>query len=323
MCYIDKELFYKGGNIMQKSIQKNMVIKKPILFILPCLLLILACINSCPQSDPTEQSPEPTEQSPDPTEQPSDPTEQPPEATEQPSLDNDADIIFLHHSTGNNIWRGGVPEWFDNYNTENDTSYEITEAGYPTSEGYGWRNYPYDYWNIWINNEGNEPYLGQETLEILTQTYDVIIFKHCYPVSDVLENTGSPDISSSRKSMENYQLQYNALKIKLREFPDHRFIVWTGAARVQAGTTEANAQRAQTFFNWVKNTWDEVGDNIYIWDFWELETEGGIYLKPEYANNANDSHPNKTFSKMVAPYFGQRIVDVIEGSGDTGSITGN
>jgi hypothetical protein len=26
---------------------------------------------------------------------------------------------------------------------------------------------------------------------------------------------------------------------------------------------------------------------------------------------------------MVAPYFGQRIVDVIEGSGDTGSITGN
>jgi hypothetical protein len=267
--------------------------------------MVLMCILNCSPPGDNEQPAAPT-----------------PLPTISPPLDSDANIIFLHHSTGNNIWGGGVPEWIDNYNTENSTTYFITEHGYPSSEGYGWKNYPYDYWNIWINNEGNEPYLGQDTLEILTQAYDIIIFKHCFPVSGVLENTGSPDISSSRKSIENYQLQYNALKTKLHEFPDHRFIVWTGAALVEASTSEANAQRAQSFFNWVKNTWDEYGDNIYIWDFRELETEGGLYLKTEYANSATDSHPNTSFSQTVAPYFAQRIVDVIEGRGDTGSITG-
>lgn len=31
-------------------------------------------------------------------------------------------IIFLHHSTGQVIWNGGVPEWFARYNAEHGTS---------------------------------------------------------------------------------------------------------------------------------------------------------------------------------------------------------
>ena len=114
-----------------------------------------------------------------------------------------------------------------------------------------------------------------------------------------------------------------SIKEKLAEFPNHRFIVWTGAALVQSATTQENAERAQTFFNWVKNTWDEDGDNIYVWDFRELETEGGLYLLDQYAAAPGDSHPSSAFAQTVAPYFGQRIIDVIEGRGDTGSITGN
>lgn len=39
-------------------------------------------------------------------------------------------------------------------------------------------------------------------------------------------------------------------------------------------------------------------------------------------NAADDSHPNSTFAARVAPYIGRRIVDVIEGAGDSGSIAG-
>lgn len=234
--------------------------------------------------------------------------------------EDDVKIIFLHHSTGGCIWDGGVANWFTNYNTINSKSYQIAERAYPKDSPYGWNNYPYDYWNIWVNHAGNTQYQEEDTLELLSQTYKVVIWKHCFPVSNIGSDTGSPDITSSTKSIENYKLQYNALKNKMLQFSDVRFIVWTGSARIETETDLNQAQRAQQFFNWVKNSWDETGDNIYIWDFYQLETEGGLYLLSEYS--AGDSHPNSTFSNTVAPYFCHRIVDVIQGRGDTDSIIG-
>jgi hypothetical protein len=244
-----------------------------------------------------------------------------PSGTPQDPMPGDANVIFLHHSTGNCVWNGGVPAWLANYNTANATTYAITETSYPNAP-YPWNNYPYDYWNIWVDNAGAMPFNGQDTLEILTQNYDVIVFKHCYPVSGVLEDTGSPDISSSAKRAENYKLQYNALKAKMLSFPANRFIVWTGAALVESSTSAEAAARAKAFFDWVKAEWDEPGDNIYIWDFWQLETAGGLYLLDSYAAAPGDSHPGATFCTTVAPYFAQRTVNVIKGLGDTTSLTG-
>ena len=231
-------------------------------------------------------------------------------------MSSSAKVIYLHHSTGGVIWDGGVEASIANYNTEHGTDYSITHLEFPKSSPYGWNNYPYDYWNIWVNHAGTSAYKKEPTLEILTQTYDVIVWKHCFPVSNVAADTGSPDITSSVKSEENYKLQYNALKAKMHEFPNKRFIVWTGAALVESTTNAAEAERARGFANWVKTTWDEPGDNIYVWDFRDLETGGGLYLLPENAASTSDSHPNPTFAASAAPLIGQRIIDVIEGRGD-------
>lgn len=234
----------------------------------------------------------------------------------------DVKIIFLHHSTGQCIWNGGVPSWFTQYNSDNSTDYYINEQAFPKSSPYGWNNYPYDYWNIWVNNAGSSEYQEEPTLEILTSQYDVIIWKHCFPVSSINADTGSPDITSSTKSIENYKLQYNALKSKMHEFPSTKFIVWTGAVQVESQINSNEATRMQSFVDWIKNTWDEKEDNIYIWDFYALETEGGLYLKSEFASSSSDSHPNSTFSNTVAPYFCTRITNVIKGIGDSTSLTG-
>jgi hypothetical protein len=226
-----------------------------------------------------------------------------------------ATIVFLHHSTGGVIWDGGVPAWFATYNAAAGTSYAITEVSYPNSP-YPWDNYPYDYWNLWVNHAGPTAYQDQATLEMLTPQYDVIVFKHCFPVSSIGPDTGSPDVASPTKTLENYKLQYEALKAKLRSFPSNRFVVWTGAAKLAATTTPEMAARAQEFFTWVRTVWDEPGDNIYVWDFFNLETGGGMYLLPEHAASASDDHPNATFAATAAPLFAQRVVDVIEGRGD-------
>jgi hypothetical protein len=243
-------------------------------------------------------------------------------------------IVLLHHSTGQAVWAGktstvaqkvfgksDVASWFADYNRANNADLQIEAINFPSGD-YPWENYPYDYYNIWVKNAGPATYRGQPTLEMLTKKYDVIIWKHCFPVGNILPDTGAADVDSAAKRLENYKLQYAELKKKMRSFPDTKFIVWTGAALVQSATNPEEAQRARQFFDWVKAEWDEPGDNIFVWDFYELETEGGLYLKPEYAASRNDAHPNSDFAGRVAPLFAQRIVDVIKGNGDSTSLTG-
>jgi hypothetical protein len=223
------------------------------------------------------------------------------------------------------IWGGGVSNWISSYNAAQSKTYQITDREFPANAPYGWNNYPYDYWNIWVNHAGNQTYLNEPPLEMLTANYNVIVFKHCYPVSDVGADTGSASVSSATQTLENYKAQYAALKAKMLSFPNTRFIVWTGSANLQTSqSSAADADRAQAFATWVKDVWDEKGDNIFVWDFRQLETDGengGRYLLAKYSDG--DSHPNSTLATKIAPWFAQRVVDVIEGRGDTGSITGH
>lgn len=238
---------------------------------------------------------------------------------EQPPLPATTKIIFLHHSTGEVIWNGGVADWFAAYNTAHGTRYVIEERAFPSGDPYPWENYPYDYWNIWVKHAGSSAYRGEPTLEMLTKTCQLIVFKHCFPVSGI-EADGETAASSPDKTLANYKLQYAALKAKLKTFPNVRFVVWTGAALLKAETSPEQADRAKAFFDWVKNVWDEPGDNIYVYDFFALETDGGKYLVTGYS--AGDSHPNDAFAARVAPLFCQRLIDVIGGKGDSASITG-
>ncbi len=232
------------------------------------------------------------------------------------SLGDSAKVVFLHHGVGASVWAGGVPEWFAEYNIRNGKDYSITELEFPKNAPYGWNNNPYDYWNIWVNHAGAQSFREEPTLENLTRNYNVVIWKHSYTVSSILPDAGNAGNRPYEKTMLNYKLEYRALKSHMRSFPRTRFIVWTGPAIVQGAAPEEQAMLAREFFEWVKNEWDEPGDNIYLWDFFELQTEGGNYLKSEYSAGPLDSNLNPDFSKRVAPDFCRRVVDVIEGRGD-------
>ena len=260
---------------------------------------------------------------------------------------SDMNILYIHHSTGGVIWQGEKPSiitraarkvstgladalggkarlplLFDRYNKENNKNYLIREIAFPKASPYGWHNYPYDYYDIWVKHAGNEPYMEEPTLEILTKQFQVISFKHCYPVSNIQPDKDSADINSDYKSIPNYKLQYLALRDKLHEFPDTKFILWTGAAQVESAVSEDEALRASEFFTWVKDEWDQPGDNIHIWDLYNLETEGGLYFKEEYATSSNDSHPNTEFAGKAVQLIFNRIIDVIENDGTRTDVTG-
>jgi hypothetical protein len=233
-------------------------------------------------------------------------------------------ILFLHHSTGASVWvgktnkyiykftkNGDVLKYFSDFNKKNRTSHQIEELLFPKSSPYGWNNYPYDYYNIWVKNAGESLYLNEPTLEILTKKYDIIIFKHCFPGSRIKEDTGNPDINSPEKRLENYKLQYNAIKEKLHEFHNTRFILWTPAVCTKNQMTEEEATRTLQFYKWITEEWNEKDDNIFIWDYYKYQTEGGLYLPDKYAIAPDNSHPNREFSGKVAPLFSKFITELL------------
>ena len=244
----------------------------------------------------------------------------------------DKKIIFLHHSTGGLVYtKGEVADSIARFNEQNGTNYSFVERNFP-DKPYKWANYPFDYWKIWINgycNElrGKEEYKNVECLESLTKDYDVIIMKHCFPGANILEDNGSPDISSERKSLENYKLQYRALREKFDAFPNNDFIVWTLVPLHRLATTPENAGRASEFVDWVKNDWlNEDGKahrNIHIFDYYSLaanlgegsNTKGLLYcLKYEYerSHEGSDSHPNDLACSKTGPEFYRYVIKVAE-----------
>jgi hypothetical protein len=233
------------------------------------------------------------------------------DSTSQHKAPKSVSIVFLHHSTGQAIWDGGVAEYFSDHNAKNNTDYEISEMEFPSVD-YGCEYYPYYYWNIWVKHGKEETYKGQPTLLSLTQQYDVIIFKHCFPVGNIEGGWENGDITDSTKTLGNYRAQYEALKKELHSYPNNIFIVWTGAALVRDATDPTFAQRQKEFVDWVKNDWDQPNDNIFVFDFYALETEGSLYMQPQYSESSEDSHPNSDFSKKVAPIFAQFIIDTIQ-----------
>jgi hypothetical protein len=251
----------------------------------------------------------------------------------------DMNIVFLHHSTGLAIWngqptsgysrfirrksnrianligaKGQLPDLVEKYNKTHRKQYLIKEMAFPNAP-YAWVNYPFDYYNIWVKNSGEELFMEQPTLEMLTKEYQVIIFKHCFPVSNIQADADTADINSDIKTISNYKLQYLALRDKLHEFPGTKFILFTGAAQVKSSVTEDEAKRAQEFFIWVADKWDLPNDNIYIWDLYGLQTEGDLYFKEKYAVSAFNSHPNEEFAGKAATLLFNRIIDVIEKDG--------
>jgi uncharacterized protein YjdB len=256
------------------------------------------------------------------------------------------DVIFLHHSTGGGVYyEGNVAAWIDNYNTQHSTSYNVTERSYPNTP-YPWQNYPYDYWNLWINNGCDNSDPDIECLSGLCANYNVIIFKHCFPGSDIVADDPSPTISSPKQTVANYKLQYRALRDLMDTYPNNKFIVWTLAPNHRLATNDADAARAKQFVDWVKNEWlSEDGEshpNIYIFDFWGIVAESNPSpvngkvncLKYDYELSHNDynSHPNPLANETAGPVFAQFIVNTIENvenikvtsitvTGDNGSNT--
>ena len=222
-------------------------------------------------------------------------------------------IIFLHHSVGRNLIRegkvrerlteAGFQFWDHDYNYEGLTRPDGTRAGYSYS-------IPGDN----TNPDGLARLFAQpvypwpvNALSGLMQ-HEVIIFKSCFPVSDI----------TSDEQLAQYKEWYLGMREVMDRYPDHIFIALTPPPLNPAATTPEAAARARAFADWLRSDDFLAGHpNVFTFDLFGLLAEDDPtapdfnMLRAAY-REGTDSHPNTLASEAVGPLFANFIVEAVE-----------
>lgn len=230
--------------------------------------------------------------------------------------------IFLHHSTGENIWDYGISHGgYSGSTVPSEIAQMNSDSGYTGEDaitmGQVWfpgGAYSGDNeWSTWHSIFDGSILTGE--IESYIDTNKIIVIKSCYPSSAITGVGSASDTTSpTTKSIYNYKWHLRNIVDAMKAYPDNFFVIWTNAPLETASTNSTEAGYADAFCTWMKDTLatglDSYGvfpSNVYIFDFFHLLAgEDGI-MQTQYRTGAGDSHPNATASDLVAPIFVNEI----------------
>lgn len=224
--------------------------------------------------------------------------------------------IFLHHSTGGNIWgpngsATSIPQEMIQYNQTH--VYTGPQAVSMTEEWWS----PSD--NEWITQhqffEDPSPVTG---IGYYLPDHPIIVVKTCFPASS-MTGIGQPSdtLSPWVKSVYNYKWHWRHIIRAMESFPDNFFAIWTNAPLEPYSTTTSEALFSRQFSRWAKDTLATGNDpdfgpfppNVYVFDFFGKLTGPDGMMLSSFAAGPGDSHPNAAATALVAPQFVNEIFD--------------
>lgn len=235
---------------------------------------------------------------------------------------NTNDLIFIHHSCGSNWLSSGLLTALDakTYIDEvNDITYGTAvavDSGRPDSLGA----VPGDqtnmnHWICWFND-----YLTHvKSHGCATGFNRIIMFKSCYPLSNVTSDGTEPgDPFSGNQSLANYKAVfrhpsgsgntysnggyvYRPLEDVFAANPDVLFIAVTAPSNVPSQTCNNWADRARVFGNWLKNDWlssyntaHPTLKNVVVFDWFDFLTYPNDHTGTEVFDPSG-TEPNGTY----------------------------
>lgn len=188
-------------------------------------------------------------------------------------------LIFIHHSCGEN-WLadddGGLGRALDANN------YFVSDTNYGWGpDSIGDRTDITD-WPKWFTGPDSDRYMaalyaesGQSspytrTLRDPGAENQIVMFKSCFPNSNLEGNPGDPPRRGEGLTVGNAKAIYNELLTYFATLPDKLFIVVT-APPVQDHTYAANAR---AFNTWLVQDWldNYAGTNVAVFDFYNVLT---------------------------------------------------
>ena len=248
-------------------------------------------------------------------------------------------LIFIHHSCGGNWLADETPD--------------IPSGGLGTAlmnNNYYVSATNYDWGPDGIGNRTNIPdwpewFTGPNSGTILAALYaetgqnlggfgawsrmatepggenEIIMFKSCFPNSDLYGNPDDPPRSSPNEqyTVENAKVIYNDLLTYFETRTDKMFIVITAPPLIESETTSDRAANARAFNNWMVRDWldDYPHNNVAVFDYFNVLTDpanhhrivnGQIEHVVGGGSNfayypAGDSHPNSTGHRKATEEF--------------------
>jgi len=216
-------------------------------------------------------------------------------------------IIFLHHSVGGNlIQQGDVRqsltdlgyEFYDHgYNGDGLTLADGTPAGRDFAVPDDNTN-PDGFAAIFAQSLDDPP---DNTFSHLME-YDVIVFKSCYPVSNI----------QSDDQLAEYKSYYLSIRARMDQYPDKIFIVVTPPPEIPADSDAQAAARARDFADWLASgEYLDGHPNVFTFNFFDLMADPATnMLRADYQADEFDAHPNELANQTVGPLF----VDFIDQS---------
>jgi len=235
-------------------------------------------------------------------------------STVKSTSDDFSNIVFVHHSVGNNLIKdGNVRELFL------VTGYQLWDHGYNeqglrkpdgTSTGYNY-NIPGDNTNpgsfYRILNQTEYP-IPINAYSGLLQ-HDVLVLKSCFrPTNNI----------RSDEQLEQYKIWYLDMRDEMDQHPEKVFIILTPPPLNPAETNLEEATRARAFSEWLKSDEFLSGHpNIYTFDYYDYlavsdpASPEHNMLQEQY-RIADDSHPNKHANETISPIFVELISNSIE-----------
>ncbi len=227
-------------------------------------------------------------------------------------------IIFLHHSCGQGLINGGNVRGGLTSRGYQFYDHGYNEEGLRNAKGsHTGRNFnvpgdntdPDGFAQIFKQKLTSPP---KNTFSHLMQ-YDVIIFKSCFPVSNI----------ESDEQLNQYKSYYRTIINRMDRYPNKTFIIVTQPPLVPNDTSPAAAKRARVFTSWLKSDGFLKGrKNVYVFDFFGLLAGGDNMLKSQYRVGRHDSHPNDRANREIGPKFVGFIDGVIKKRGVVGSSPG-
>ena len=234
-------------------------------------------------------------------------------------------LIFIHHSTGENWLSDGY----------GDLGYTLGQYNYFVSDtNYGWgpdgigdRTDIPD-WQEWFRSDNTPTYMEElfqengQNAEYTRSLSDpggeneIIMFKSCFPNSDLEGNPNDPPTPDGWMSVGNAKYVYNEILGYFESHPEKLFIVITAPPL----SDSTHADNARAFNQWLVNSWLSENaypyNNVAVFDFYNVLTgtdghhtfENGEEIhQPANKNTlhypSGDDHPSKKGSKKATEEF--------------------
>lgn len=218
----------------------------------------------------------------------------------------DKKMVFLHHSVGQGILNeGGLRDSLLELGILVKGATYGDEIGQNTDIKDWFPKFQQDMSRILAFKAHPDQYYDDNT------TNDIVMFKSCYPNSDIAgqgEMPGNP--VSPERTFANYRAVFEKIGQEVRQKPQRLFIYLTAPPLVSESTTGGNARRAVEFNRWLVNEYlpayeKETGlFNLVIFDLFSVLSDDDGYLKQSFRRAAQgDSHPNSDGYKTAASRF--------------------